>query len=100
MAWMTTYASQLLSRFQVGHDGHTPHGRLRGKSFKVSLLEFGETVWRHLQVKNVHRDERGKFKVRWEEATFLVLAPVTNESFLWDGTKMVKARGSASDNDC
>ena len=31
MAWMTTYAAQLLSQFQVGHDGHTPHEWLRGK---------------------------------------------------------------------
>ena len=93
MAWMTTYAAQLLSRFQVGHDGHTPHERLRGKPFKVALPEFGETVWRHLPVKKVHRDERGKLKVRWEKATFLGLAPMTNEFYLWDGTKMVKARG-------
>ena len=62
MAWMTTYAEQLLSRFQVGHDGHTPHERLRGKPFKVALPEFGETVWRHLPVKNAHRDERGKLR--------------------------------------
>ena len=89
---MTTYAAQLLSRFPVGHDGHTPHERLRGKPLKVLLPEFRETVWRHLPVKNVHRDERGKLKVRWEKATFLALAPMTNEFYWWDGTKMVKAR--------
>ena len=28
------------------------------------------------------------------------LTPTTNEFYLCDGTKMVKARGGASDNDC
>ena len=82
MAWMTTYAVQLLSRFQVGHDGHTPHERLRGKPFKVALPEFGERVWRHLPAaKNVHRDERGKLKVPWEKS-----------STCGTGTMMLKAK--------
>ena len=75
MARMTTHAAQLLSRFQVGHDGHTPHERVRGKPFKVALPEFGETGWRHLPV-----------KLCLEKATFLGLTPMTNEFYLWETT--------------
>ena len=100
MAWMTTYAAQVLSRFQVRHDGHTPHERLHGKPFKEELPEFGETVWRPLPVKNVHRDERGKLKVRWGKATFLGLAPIDQRVLPVGRDEDGGGKGSASDNDC
>ena len=90
MAWMTTHAAQLLSRFQVGHDGHTPHERLRGKPFKVALPEFGETVWRHHPVKNVHA---GKNNIpgacTYDQRVLLVGRDKDGEG-----------KESASDNDC
>ena len=92
MAWMTTYAGQLLSRFLVGHDGHTPYERLRGKPFRVALPEFGETVWRHFAQKRVPREESGKLRARWEKAIYLGLVPMTNEFYLWTGDAVVRAR--------
>ena len=44
-AWMAEYASYLLNRFEVGHDGKTSYERCKGKRAKVLGLEFGESVW-------------------------------------------------------
>ena len=44
-AWIAEYASFLLNRFEVGHDGKTAYERCRGKSVKVEGLEFLESVW-------------------------------------------------------
>ena len=42
---MIEYASAVLNRFEVGADGNTPYGRLRGKPFRMKLPNFGESVY-------------------------------------------------------
>ena len=42
--WITEYASYLLNRLEVGKDGKTAYERSKGKSAKVTGIEFGEAV--------------------------------------------------------
>ena len=42
--WLVEYASYLLNRMEVSHDGKTAYERLKGKRSKVIGVEFGETV--------------------------------------------------------
>ena len=44
IAWLIEYASVLLNRYCVSHDGMTPYERLKGKKSKLIGLEFGERV--------------------------------------------------------
>ena len=96
---MVTHAANLLSRFGVGHDGKTPYERLRGKKYEGQLPEFAETVWRHFPTKNVKKDDRGKLRVRWGKAIFLGMVPMSTEVYLWDGARVVKARGIRRTNE-
>ena len=44
LAWAVEYASFLLNRFEVGHDGKTAYERLKGKRATTLAIEFGEKV--------------------------------------------------------
>ena len=44
-AWIAEYASFLLNRFEVGHDGKTAYERCKGKKARVEGLEFLESLW-------------------------------------------------------
>ena len=44
MSWIPEYAGFLLSRFQVAADGKTPYERIKGKSYRRELVDFGERV--------------------------------------------------------
>ena len=44
LPWMVEYASVLMNRYLVGHDGKTAYERARGKSSKMLGYEFGEIV--------------------------------------------------------
>ena len=43
-AWLVLHAGFVHNRFQVGHDGKTPHSRIRGRPFNRELCEFAECV--------------------------------------------------------
>ena len=43
--WLVRHAGFVHNRFQVGHDGKTPHTRVRGKDFDEAICEFGEIVY-------------------------------------------------------
>ena len=44
VSWMVVYASLLLNRFEIGHDGKTACARSTGKKAKRLGVEFGEAV--------------------------------------------------------
>ena len=67
-AWMAEYASYLLNRFEVGHDGKTSYERCKGKRAKVLGLEFGESVW---WKRRPEGGGLGKLVTRWKEGVFL-----------------------------
>ena len=62
--WIMEYASHLLNRFEVGHDGKTAYERCKGKRAKIMGIEFGEGVlWRRKPVGGA----LGKLSVLWKE---------------------------------
>ena len=38
------HVSNLINKYHVGSDGHTPHGRLHGHEIDEELVEFGEQI--------------------------------------------------------
>ena len=44
LPWLVEYASVLINRYLVGHDGKTAYERSKGKTSKVLGYEFGEVV--------------------------------------------------------
>ena len=42
--WIVEYATHLLNRFEVSHDGKTAYERCKGKAAKHMGIEFGEAV--------------------------------------------------------
>ena len=42
--WLCMHAGFCHNRFQLGHDGHTPYRRIKGRDFDKPLCEFGECV--------------------------------------------------------
>ena len=51
MTWLVEYASHLLNRFEVSHDGQTSYERCKGKRAKTLGIEFGESVlWKRKAV--------------------------------------------------
>ena len=75
-AWMAEYASYLLNRFEVGHDGKTSYERCKGKRAKVLGLEFGESVW---WKRRSEGGGLGKLVARWEEGVLLGCKAITVE---------------------
>ena len=53
--WLLPHSAQLLHRYLVGQEGKTARQRLRGRTFKSPVVEFGECVW-YLRLKNAGKD--------------------------------------------
>ena len=51
--WLVRHAGFSHNKFQVGHDGKTPHARVRGKHFDKAICEFGVCVLQNPQ--EIHR---------------------------------------------
>ena len=88
-AWIAEYASFLLNRFEVGHDGKTAYERCKGKRAKVEGLEFLESVW---WKRRVDEGGLGKLAVRWEEGVFLGCKATTGEKIIGTLDGVVRAR--------
>ena len=86
---MVEYASYLLNRCEVSHDGKTAYERLKGKSAKVLGVEFGETVmWKRRPLGG----PLGKLSIMWEEGVFLGIKGTTSEIIFGAGTGIYRTR--------
>ena len=81
LAWMVDYAGALLLRFNRGADGRTPFERSTGKSWRVQLPEFGESV-----LFQPLKGERSQSKLdpKFEEGIFLGIQE--GSALKWVGT--------------
>ena len=66
--WLVEYASFLLNRQEVGHDGKVAYERLKGKRGTVHGIEFGEGV---LWKRRPEGGGLGKLSILWEDGFFL-----------------------------
>ena len=97
ITWMACHAAILLTRFCVGHDGHTAWERLRGKPYRIGLPGFAEAVWRPLARKGSRQEAAGKLEPRWAKAVFWGLVPRTPEFYVWDGQRAA-SKGREADH--
>ena len=85
------HAGFVHNRFQTGHDGKTPHSRIRGKPFEKSLCEFGECV--HYKVpKRLIGPDLNKWDERWSEGIFLGVRTISNEIYVGTPSGVIKCR--------
>ena len=64
--WLIRHAAFVITRYQVGHDGHTAWRRLTGKQWNGVVAEFGEQVFGKLALHKPSTDrkvKRGKRKL-------------------------------------
>ncbi len=62
MEWALEHACFLLNKFNVGHDGMTPHERATGRKWKRPILEFGEAVMAKLSLQRRNKGRTRKQK--------------------------------------
>ena len=87
--WLVEYASYLLNRREVSHDGKTAYERLKGKTAKVIGVEFGETVmWKRRPIGG----PLGKLSIMWEEGVFLGIKGTTSEIIIGAGKGIYRTR--------
>ena len=87
--WIMEYASHLLNRFEVGHDGKTAYERCKGKGAKHMGVEFGEGVlWRRRPLGGA----MAKMTVLWQEGVFLGVKGRTGEFIIGDAKGVWKTR--------
>ena len=70
LPWLISYAGVLINRFHVGPDNKTAHERLRGRTSKRELVEFGEQNLYYVPTKT-----RIDMDGRWLLGTFLGRSP-------------------------
>jgi len=68
LSWLVEFASVLINRYEVGHDGKTGYERTRGKTSKMLGLEFGEKVFFRRQP--IGR-RLAKLESLWEHGVFV-----------------------------
>ena len=58
--WLIRHAAFIITRYQVGHDGHTAWRRLTGKAWNGTVAEFGEQVFGKLALKRPATERKVK----------------------------------------
>ena len=62
--WLIEHNADLLNKYQKSDDGRTAYHRLRGKSWSLEMVEFGEKV--HYRI---NRKALAKEYNPWDEGT-------------------------------
>lgn len=89
MPWLIEYASFLLNRFEVGHDGKTSWERCKGKRAKTLGIEFGEAVlWRRKPLGGA----LAKLTSMWEDGVYLGVKGKSGEIIVGDPSGVWKTR--------
>ena len=55
LPWLISHTVENINRFQVGSDGKTAHERMRGRTFRRDIAEFGERVF-YIRSESVGKD--------------------------------------------
>ena len=89
ISWMIEFASVLVNRYEVGHDGKTPHERSRGKKSRLLGLEFGEI----LNFKRAKPARKlAKLDIRWSDGVFLVYRSNSGEMIIGTAEGVFRTR--------
>ena len=81
LPWLVEYAGWLLTRAEVGADGKTAYESSRGKTARLTGVEFGEGVlWKRRR----EVGPLGKLTCMWEDGIFLGVKGSTGEMIIGD----------------
>ena len=87
--WLVEHCADLLNKYQLGEDGRTAYHRLRGKSWRHEMVEFGEKVHYRVNLKSL--SHQYKLEGRWGEGFFMGIKWRTGESWIATDGGIVKA---------
>ena len=59
MSWIPRHAVNCVSRYRIMDDGRTPDQRRCGKTWKLPVVEFGESVHFRAVGETTHCEEEG-----------------------------------------
>ena len=71
LAWIPTYAAEMITRHRVGPDGRTAHKRRTGKSWNRPAFQFGEQVFVKTVMTKSARKGRGAYHPVMQEGRYL-----------------------------
>jgi len=90
MAWLVTYAADMLTRFGRGKDGRTPWELSRGKPYRRRLLPFGETCL--FMVVKGSGARQYKLDTRWQKGVYVGIVKRSDELIVLTPQGVRKAR--------
>ena len=91
--WLVRHAAQTVNRYHKGQDGKMARQRLRGKSFKRDVCEFGENVLYLIS------DTEGKNQMesRWDAGIWLGIRGESGEVVIGNQEGAIKVRSVRKD---
>jgi hypothetical protein len=87
MTWLVQYAATLLRRCLVGSDGRTAHEKVKGRTSRRPVAEFGEKVW----YKPLHT-RKTKLDMVLEEGIFMGILDRSDEALVAVESGVIKCR--------
>ena len=89
MTWLVEHAAETLNKFHVGSDGRTAYERMKGKSYKGEVFEFGRSVMHRV----AGEVQGGSMQARFFEGVWVGKSTTSDEHILiMENLKIVKAR--------
>ena len=70
IACLVENVADIINKFEIGHDGRTAYERLKGKTYKGVIHEFGSVILHHIPEKTSRRFDDGEMGARclaWEK---------------------------------
>ena len=89
ISWMVENVADIINKFKIGHDGRTAHERLKGKTSKGVIHEFGSVILHRIPEK----PQGGLMMERWVQGVWLGKRFTTDEHVIpLENGKVVRTR--------
>ena len=89
IAWLVDNVADIINKFKIGHDGRTAYERLKGKTYKGVIHEFGSVILHRIPEK----PQGGLMMERWVQGVWLGKRFTTDEHMIGlENGKVVRTR--------
>ena len=89
IAWLVENVADIINKFKIGHDGRTAYERLKGKTYKGVIHEFGSVILHRIPEK----PQGGLMMERWVQGVWLGKRFTTDEHMIGlENGKVVRTR--------
>ena len=93
IAWMVEIVADIINKFKIGQDGRTAYERLKGKTYKGVIHEFGSVILHRIPEK----PQGGLMLERWVQGVWLGKSFTTDEHVIGlENGKVVRTRNVRS----